>query len=139
VSAREFLASRRLTLLSLALVVPLGFYSKSYAGPGAHWANDSLGGLFYELFWCLALYLYRPGWRPAGIAGAVLAGTCGLEFLQLWHPPWLEFLRGNFLGATVLGTTFDWSDFPYYFAGSGLGWLWLKRLGECGQRRPTAT
>ena len=49
-----------------------------------------------------------------------------LEVLQLWHPPFLEALRGHFLGRTVLGTTFSWSDFPHYVAGAVLG-LMLAR------------
>jgi hypothetical protein len=53
-----------------------------------------------------------PGWSAARIAWVVLAATCCLEFLQLWHPPLLETLRSHFLGATILGTTFEWSD-PY--------------------------
>jgi hypothetical protein len=121
-------AVRPRTLWSVAIVVPLGFYTKYYRGPGAHWVNDSLGGLFYEIFWCLAVLFWRPGWRPGRIAAAVLAATCALEFLQLWHPPAVEVVRGTFPGTTVLGTTFAWSDFPYYFAGSGLGWLWMNAL-----------
>jgi hypothetical protein len=116
------------TVVSLLIVVPVGFYSKFYKGPGAEWVNDSLGGVFYEIFWCLLASLVRPLWKPPWIAGGVLAATCALEFLQLWRPAFLEFLRGYSLGATILGTTFDWTDFPYYFAGSGLGWLWLARI-----------
>jgi hypothetical protein len=116
------------TAVSLLIVVPVGFYSKFYKGPGAEWANDSLCGVFYEIFWCLLASLVRPRWKPPWIACGVLAATCALEFLQLWHPLFLEFLRSYFLGATILGTTFDWTDFPYYFAGSGLGWLWLARI-----------
>jgi hypothetical protein len=74
------------------------------------------------------LSLVLPGTNTGKIAAGVLAATCVLEFLQLWHPPFLEALRSNFLGATILGTTFDWTDFPYYFAGSGIGWLWLSML-----------
>jgi hypothetical protein len=54
--------------------------------------------------------------------------TCALEFLQLWHPPLLESLRSNFIGRTILGSYFDWSDFTYYFAGSALGYLWLRLM-----------
>jgi len=115
-------------LLSLLVIVPLGLYSKFYQGPGAHWVNDSLGGVFYEIFWCLVIFLGCRRARPVRIAGIVLAGTCALEFLQLWHPAWLESLRGYFLGRTLLGTSFTWLDFPYYLAGSGLGWLWLRWL-----------
>ena len=116
------------TLASIAVIVPAGLYSKFYRGPGAHWVNDSLDGVFYEIFWCLFLSLGLARTDPRRLAGGVLAGTCILEFLQLWHPPFLEVVRSTFLGAAVLGTTFDWTDFPYYFAGSGIGWLRLNQL-----------
>ena len=119
---------------SLIVIVPIGFYSKFYRGPAASWVNDSLGGLFYEIFWCLLIFLLFPRWQPRWIATGVLTATCTLEFLQLWHPPFLELLRSHFLGRTILGATFDWMDFPYYFLGSALGWLWLNLLA----RRRTA-
>ena len=75
------------------------------------------------------------GWKAARIALAVLIATCILEFLQLWHPPLLEWLRSFFIGRTILGSYFDWSDFPYYFIGSALGWLWLRVIGR---RQPLA-
>lgn len=115
-------------LLSLAVVVPAGWYGKVYRGPGAHWVNDSLGGVSYEILWCLVFGLCLPRCKAARIAAAVLIVTCILEFLQLWHPPLLEWLRSYFLGRTILGSTFDWWDFPYYFAGSALGWLWLRTI-----------
>ena len=33
-------------LVSLAVIVPAGFYSKFYRGPGANWVNGELGGFF---------------------------------------------------------------------------------------------
>ncbi|OQX28389.1 MAG: hypothetical protein BWK80_00435 [Desulfobacteraceae bacterium IS3] len=116
------------TLISLAVIVPTGFYSKFYTGPAADWVNNSLGGVFYEIFWCLVIFLFSKRLKPLKIAVFVLVCTCGVEFLQLWHPGFLEFLRSFFIGRTILGTTFVWSDFPYYFLGSGIGWLWMKCL-----------
>lgn len=116
------------TVISLLVIVPLGFYSKFYAGPGANWVNNSLGGVFYEIFWCLLLFLFLSTSKPWIIALSVLIVTCCLEFMQLWHPSFLEFLRRSFIGRTVLGNYFTWSDFPYYFLGCGFGWLWLKGL-----------
>ena len=101
-------------------------------GPGAAWLNNSFDGVPYEIFWCLFVSLFLPRIRPWRIASGVLAATCGLEFMQLWHPSFLEALRRSFLGAAILGTTFDWADFPWYFVGSGAGWLWLEKL--CGRR-----
>lgn len=115
-------------LVSLAVIVPAGFCSKFYSGPGANWVNGELGGFFYELFWCLVVLLLGPHFRPGRIAGGVLLVTCLLEFLQLWHPPVLEWVRGFFIGRTIIGDTFAWSDFPWYFLGCGAGWIWLRWL-----------
>ena len=116
---------RKQTLLSILIITPIGFYSKFYQGPAASWVNDSLGGLFYVIFWCLVAFLFLPKTKPWKIAAIVLTITCLLEFLQLWHPRFLELLRSYFIGATILGSSFAWSDFPYYVFGSGIGWLWL--------------
>ena len=118
-----------LIYISLLVIVPLGFSTKFYSGYGQDWVRESLDGVFYEIFWCLVFYLFCRRLKAGIIAAIVLFGTCCLEFLQLWHPPFLEYLRGNFIGRTVLGTTFCWSDFPYYFIGSCIGWFWLKKLG----------
>jgi hypothetical protein len=118
-----------LTLASAAIVAPLGWYSKrGYAGPAAHWVHDSLGGVFYVIFWSLLLAAALPRWKPAAIARTVLIATCILEFLQLWLPPLLQWLRSFFIGRTILGSSFDWWDFPYYFAGAVLGWAWLRAI-----------
>lgn len=119
---------RRWIAFSLLVIVPLGFATKLHAGPGAEWARGGVGGVLYEVFWCLVFQFVLPRADPRRIALAVLAGTCALEVAQLWNPPWLEALRGTFLGRTVLGDTFAWSDFPHYVAGSLLGWAWLRRL-----------
>ncbi len=116
------------TLISILIIVPLGIYSKFYNGQGARWVNNSLGGVLYVIFWCLLAFLFLSNAKPWKIAAVVFAITCFLEFLQLWHPPLLEFLRSNFMGRTILGTTFTWSDFPYYLVGCGIGWLWMKSL-----------
>jgi hypothetical protein len=120
--------NRKAALASLVVIVPVGFYSKVYRGPGAYWVNTSLDGVFYEIFWCLFLALALSRARPQRIAIGVLTATCILEFLQLWHPPFLEAIRATFSGRAIIGTTFDWSDFPYYFIGSALGWFWLIQL-----------
>ncbi|HYQ90536.1 MAG TPA: DUF2809 domain-containing protein [Candidatus Competibacteraceae bacterium] len=80
------------------------------------------------MFWCLLGFWLQPRARPWRVALMVLMVTCLLEFLQRWHPPWLEWLLRFWLGQILLGTTFAWSDFPYYFLGAGLGWLWIQRF-----------
>ena len=42
--------------LALVGLVPLGLYTKVYAGPVTAWVNNSLDGVFYVLFWCLLVF-----------------------------------------------------------------------------------
>jgi hypothetical protein len=127
-------ARRLWSVISLLVIVPLGFYSKFYSGPAANWVNNSLGGVFYEIFWCLLIFLFLDAGKPWVTAIWVLVLTCCLEFLQLWHPPFLELLRSNFIGRMILGTSFTWSDFPYYFLGCAIGWLWMRWLRGAAKR-----
>lgn len=110
--------SRRRLLFALALLAPLGFSTKLYGGPGAGFVAGYLGGVFYVVFWVYAVLLARPKWRTGRVAAAVLAATCMIEVLQLWHPPPLEAVRANPFGAVLLGETFSWGDFPCYLAGA---------------------
>lgn len=110
----------------LAILVPLGFATKWYVGPGEAWFHHYAGGVIYEWFWIFLLLAVRPGWGAGRVATGVLAATTGLEFLQLWHPPWLEQLRAGWLGQALLGTTFSWWDIPHYAVGCYSGY-WLVR------------
>jgi hypothetical protein len=40
----------------------------------------------------------------------------------------LERFRATFLGATLIGVTFAWWDFPHYTLGSLVGRLWLRGI-----------
>jgi hypothetical protein len=122
------------TILSLIVLVVAGFLSKFYEGPLQDWANNSLAGLFYVVFWCVLASLFLPRAHPLKIVAGVLVVTCFLECLQLWNPPLLENLRRPFLGRALLGTSFVWSDFPYYFAGSAIGWVWITWLRRIENR-----
>ncbi len=126
--------TRLITLISILIIVPLGFLCKLYAGPGAKWFNDSFGGLLYEIFWCLVIFLILPRLKPVNIAVGVFIVTCILEILQLWHPPFLEVIRSDFIGRTIIGTSFVWSDFIYYVLGSTLGWCWMERIGKTNNK-----
>ncbi|MFQ5865842.1 MAG: DUF2809 domain-containing protein [bacterium] len=121
---------RTTLLVSLLVITPLGFASKFYRGPLAWWFNDHLGGLLYEMFWILLIILIWPKLSPFWVACGVFLVTCALEFLQLWHPPFLQLIRSTFLGRTVIGTSFTWWDFPYYIVGCAAGSLWLRYVRQ---------
>jgi hypothetical protein len=108
---------RKWTLISIAVIVPVGFLTKFYSGPWESWVNNSLGGILYVIFWSLVFFLVFPRTRVWKITGIVLLTTCVLECLQLWHPPFLESIRSTFLGATLLGNSFSWLDLVHYLVG----------------------
>lgn len=128
---------RLIILLVLIIIIPIGFFSKFYSGPANQWVNNSLGGLFYEIFWCLVIAFILIKANPFKIALWVFVITCLLEFLQLWHPPFLEILRNNFMGRTILGSSFNWMDFPYYFVGSLLGYFLLIGIHRLSENKDT--
>ena len=98
----------------VALVAPLGFATKLYAGPAATWVSNSAGGFLYVLFWIFVSLSLAPRSSPNAVAFAVLVITSLLEVLQLWHPPLLEKIRATFLGHALIGSRFAWWDFAYY-------------------------
>jgi hypothetical protein len=122
-------------LAVLAVVTPLGFATKLYAGPGATFVASQAGGFLYVVFWVfLALALF-PRLSRGGIAWGVALVTSALEVLQLWHPPFLERIRSTFLGHALLGSTFAWSDFAYYAAGALAAYALARATASGGAHR----
>jgi len=103
--------------------------SKLYEGPAKIWVQESSGGILYVVFWCLfiSVIIETPPWR---IATGVFSVTSLLELAQLWNPSLLSLIRSTFIGRTILGTTFDWWDFPHYLLGTLVSWIWLRWDGK---------
>jgi hypothetical protein len=114
-------------ILTLLVVTPLGFAFKFYSGPDNWWFNNYGAGVLYEIFWILLAFLFFPSKRSGNLIPVyVFVITCILEFLQLWHPPFLQEFRSHFLGSALIGTTFTRWDFPHYVLGCLLGWGWIR-------------
>ena len=105
----------------------MGYWLR-FDAPVSDSLRDSLGGVAYVVFWILAAAVIWTNASALRLAAIVLGVTCGLEFLQLWHPLWLEQIRRTFPGRVLLGTTFDWSDFPPYVIGAVVGRLLVRGL-----------
>jgi len=127
-AARRRQAAR--TGLALAAVALAGLAFKAYDGPGATWVAGRLAGAAYVAGWCLAARLIFARAAPGRIAVVVCTATVGLEFLQLWHPAWLEVLRRPWVGQVLLGSSFDPLDLPFYPLGALAGWGLLRRLDD---------
>lgn len=117
----------RLALLCI-LTIPLGFAAKFYSGPGQHIVSNSFAGTFYVIFWSFlaCAVFFRKDFRIVILA--VLLVTFALEFLQLVSNPLLDGIRSTFIGVTLIGNSFVWSDLLYYIAGSFLAWIITKKM-----------
>ena len=127
VELKSFISKKKWTLLAIILIVPLGFYSKFYDGPAFNWVNNSLGGVLYVIFWSLLFSLLAARSKSWKIVSLVFLITCAIEFLQLWHPPFMETIRSTFIGATLFGNSFSWMDIAHYILGA-LASLGLLRI-----------
>lgn len=107
-------------VIRLVLAAVLGIALKYYPGNYRDFFNNSLAGTAYVIFWCILFKILFIKSNNYILIIIVTSATCLLEFLQLWHPPLLEILRSCWLGKVVLGTTFCWKDFIYYFMGAVL-------------------
>ena len=117
-----------ITLLFIILVAALGFASKLLPAFESTWVANHLAGLFYVTEITLVLFLVFPDHEAFVLALAAFLLTSVLELLQLWNPEFLAFIRSSFWGQTILGSSFNWYDYPFYLLGSGLGWLLLQLL-----------
>jgi Protein of unknown function (DUF2809) len=131
----HFFKYRLALLVSIIIIVPVGYIVRFAQEPGPAWLQDVLGSLAYEIFWILLVAFFLPKSSPFWTAVGVCLATCGLEFLQLWQPPFLQAVRATLPGRLVLGNSFTWSDFPPYFIGSFLGLIWMGRCKVLTNRR----
>jgi Protein of unknown function (DUF2809) len=123
----KFARKRLMLLVNILAIVPLG-YAVRFSHILPEYFHDAGGSIAYQIFWILFVLFVYPRADLRWTAIWVCVGSCAIELLQLYQPPWLQSIRSTFLGRLVLGTTFLWSDFPAYFVGSYVGWLWVRWL-----------
>lgn len=122
---KPFMPYRISLLLSILLIVPIGYVARFSQGWIPESLHDALGSIAYEVFWILLVQFFYPKTSPLRTAIGVCLATCAIEVLQLWQPPFLQAVRATLPGRLILGNTFMWSDFPPYVLGSALGWSWI--------------
>jgi glycopeptide antibiotics resistance protein len=124
---------RSIVLVNILAIVPLGYIVR-FSPSLPESIRDPAGSIAYEMFWILTVIFFYPRANRQLTAIWVCLGSCAIEFLQLYQPPWLQAIRATLPGRLVLGSTFLWSDLPVYFIGSYLGWLWIRWLDRLGFR-----
>lgn len=120
------LAHRRYRLhlsLLLVAVVPLGFATKIIETDAVPWINNSLGGLFYVMYWIIFFLIIFPATPVAKLTSIVFSITCLLEFSQLLQTDLLNELRSHYIIRTIIGNSFNKADFIFYIAGALLSYI----------------
>jgi hypothetical protein len=104
-------------LVWLVATVLAGLASRRFPDLLPAWLGKYPGDALWAMavFWGYALC--RPGTQTARLAGAALATSWAVEFLQLYHPSWLERIRATGPGHLVLGSTFHAPDLAAYAIG----------------------
>ena len=105
-------------MVALVVVIGLGLASRAYDGL----FPNALGKYPGDALWTVAAYL---GWKlvfpamvPWKLGLMALGQSVGVEFLQLYHTPWLDGIRGNYFGHLLLGSTFNPMDLVAHSVGA---------------------
>jgi hypothetical protein len=122
---------RRLWAIAFILVIVLaGYYLRYYHGPLQAWIHRLSGGFLIVCFWAFLLSVFLPGLRAKSLALTITAFACGVELSLLIHQPLVTYVRGAFIGRSVVGPPFAWPDLAAYLAGGLIayaGLRWIRR------------
>ncbi len=101
----------------LGLTIGLGLLSRSSLfaedTPIQQYAGDALWAM--AVFWSLGILFPRTTTLHYAIGALVI--SLAVETSQLYHAPWVDYLRSFRLVALLLGHTFIWADLACYAAG----------------------
>jgi hypothetical protein len=110
-------------LATLAVVIAAGLVSRAGICTSfpffAAYAGDTLWTIATYL--CLRLLFFRL--RPSAIGASALGISFLVEISQMYHAPWIDFLRSTWVGGKLLGYGFLWSDLACYATGAFMGFL----------------
>jgi len=119
----ESMQQRLPVMVALGAVIGLGLASRTYDGL----FPNALGKYPGDALWTVAVYLgwklVFPAMAPWKLGLMALGQSVGVEFLQLYHTPWLDGIRGNRFGHLLLGSTFNPMDLVAYSVGAAVVFL----------------
>ncbi len=128
--------SRAVYAIAIVGVIGMGLLWRSGWVPlprsVSKYGGDALWALM--VFFGLGFVFVRGSTLRVGVCAVCFAWS--VEFLQLYHAPWIDGIRSTRLGHLVLGSVFNGPDLVAYVVGIGVGvgveWGWLRRFGRRG-------
>ena len=108
---------RLLYALAAALVVALGLLWRSKILPLSPFILKYGGDALWAVVVFLAFGFFFTRASSFCIALVSITFACSIEFLQLYHAPWIDSLRATLPGRLILGSTFNAPDLLAYALG----------------------
>ena len=119
---------QKIILIELCVVLITGLSIRLFSSYLPSVINNKIGGTIYVIFWSLLAVLIFGRNRYITICLWVLLITICIEFTQLFSNRLLVSLRSNVIIRLLIGSTFNWKDIPFYFMGSLIAILLVRRL-----------
>jgi hypothetical protein len=105
---------------------PIGLLWRSKLLPLPHFVAKYGGDSLWALVVFLCFGFAFPRGSTTRIALLAVGFAWSVEFLQLYHAPWINGIRSTSLGHLVLGNVFNSPDLLAYAVGVALG-AWAER------------
>ena len=116
----------------------MGLVSRSYPGLFPAFLGKYPGVALWALMVFCGLGFISPGLSPLRLAVYALLISYVDEFSQIYQAPWINAVRGTYVGHLILGSTFSWFDMLAYTVGVALG-VACRTIAVCPYwpRRPS--
>ena len=110
-------------LLIMVVITALGLPARIIQDQLPSWYVQYFGDYLWAMLLFFGFALILQNMSTFKVAIATLLFTYSIEISELFHPPWLDYLRSIKLFALVLGYTFLWTDIVAYTLGISTGAL----------------
>lgn len=124
------MVKRSAYLLPISLTILMGLASRKFS-LSESWIHLYMGDVLWAtLFYFVFRFLFVHKTLIFSLLWTIL-WSFSIEFLQLYHVPWIDNIRNTTLGGLILGFGFLWSDLICYIMGALSGFfidkLWILK------------
>jgi hypothetical protein len=117
----RFRRNRPLYAVAVAVVIGMGLLWRSSLLPLSNFTAKYGGDALWALVVFLGFGFLFRGVSTLRIAVLSICFAWSIEFLQLYHAPWIDSFRARQLGHLVLGSRFNSPDLLAYAIGIAFG------------------
>ena len=130
--------NRLIYAVAIIALIVLGLLSRRFSSLLPVVFGKYPGDALWALMVFCGIGFLHPKLKTIFTAMIALAFSCAVEFLKLYHSPWIESFRATLAGRLVLGSVFSWKNIAAYAIGVLFGWAMEIGIQKCrnGHRPP---